>query len=246
MKPLLIVLISCCLTTFVIAQSKKEVTQHPISYIRNVPSYARTLMPAHSKSLFWGKLSIKSDNDTKGFHLYSLYAPELKSESGVKCHFALDIFTLYPKPHLINRIFLIYRYAWPPTTYGMSFTWMDKEEKTMPLLVVRSFADGIYGPLGIEHFIALPHGWSKQPSVTNLNFGAWRASDTIGEKNILAREQNGLIGIQASVFPATGELSPEQVKRDYTFKLLWDWDREKFTPHSENKSVIDRYFVPYQ
>jgi len=258
MKLILLILLSCGLATCSIAQDKDNVLKQPISYIQKVPAFATKLLPAQGKSLFWGKLT---DKDTKGFHLYSLYAPELKRKQPMsnylQCHFALDIFALDPKPKLINRIFLVFKGGWAPTTYGMFFTWMKpkgtfmhSQKNTIPMIVVKSFAKGIYGPDGIEHFIVFNNGWLNQASVSNLRFGGWRGSYTAGEDNELVIGRNGLIEIHASLSPTTNEFTPEQYARDYTFSLRWDsiWDiiAGKYVPHAENEKVIETYFDPYQ
>jgi len=254
MKLILLVLLSCGLATCSIAQNVNRVLKQHISYIQKVPGFATKLMPAQGKSLFWGKLSDKS---TKGFHLYSLYAPELKREQPtsnyLQCHFALDIFDLHPKPILINRVFLVFKGGWAPTTYGMFFTWMNPEatsaysqENTIPMVVVKSFFNGVYGVDGIESFIVFPDGWTNQASVSNLQFGGWHASDTAGEDNRLMIGWNNRLEIHASLNAATNELSPEEYSRDYTFSLLWDNLSGKYVPHAENQKVIKTYFDPYQ
>jgi hypothetical protein len=250
MKPILpILLCSFFLTAHnarAEAEVKKEFLTQVVQYARPVPSSVAHAIPVEGKSLFWGKLAAKPDEAPVGLHLYSLYARELKVARNAKCHLALDIFSLSPKPRLLNRIFLVYKYTWPPTTYGVSFTWLAPKTESYPVLVVKSFRQADYGPLGIEHYVAFPNGWGQRASVANLNFGRWRASDTLGQDNRLVLGEDDLLEIHASLRPAMWEMVPNNVERDYTFVLRWSWDLRDFAPHAENQTVIQRYFNPYQ
>src|SRR5690606_26564147 len=142
MKTLLTILFSCCIATLSIAQEKKEIIPIPISYIRDVPSFARNTAPKQSKSVFWGKLKYKKDAPALGFHLYAQYASEVNNHHGSIYHYAIDIFNLDSTPQLINRgVLTIKGDTVPPNIFGMSLAWVDPEKgykrpktKTMPLL----------------------------------------------------------------------------------------------------------------
>jgi hypothetical protein len=229
-------------------------------------------MPAQSKSLFWGKFSlnpnVKEDPEvkrkqqlqgnykpipqvtSKGFHLYAPYAAELKRERGATCHLTLDIFELKPKPKLINRVFLTIKPDWTPSFFGMYFTWLDPKDirgrpgKKKPLLIIKSLYNS--ATTGIESFVAFPNNWEKQAGATNLQTGFWHASDTLGESNELTVGEEGYIEIHVILSPSTGEITPEQAKRYYTFGLRWDWINEKFVPISKDNNWIQDYYMRLQ
>ena len=231
-----------CFGTFC-AQAQTPIATRPIAYARSVPAFARRMMPVEAKSVFWGQLAAQPDLAATGFHLYALYAPELKKEGATSFHFALDSYRMTPQPQLLNRVFLQFSSSWKPTHYGMYFSWLNPQTKTLPLIVIRVFSVGDYGPIGSEYFVAMPGGWTNLPSIAELGFGKWHASDTSGEDNSLLLGENGFAEIRASLGTTTSELSPEDVERNYNFTVDWEPLNKQWIAHAQNADVLERYYT---
>lgn len=251
------------LTTYSNAESKKtEIVPHTISYIRELPSFARGTAPKQSKSVFWGKLKYKNDAETLGFHLYAQFAPEVNNRHGATYHYSLDIFDLSSTPKLINRGFLTIKGdSVPPDIFGMSLAWVDPEPgykrpegKTMPLLIIRSFGHAFSGGYtGIESFMAFPEGWKGKITVTNLHYGTFGlANDFSQEINTLFVGDNGIVEIDILFHPG-GELqdamatyTDEEYKKFTRHKLEWGWRHSKFYPVNASQFFLDFYFNKIQ
>lgn len=247
MRRIFFFLLSCFLATCVQAQEQKVVPQS-ISYIKLVPAFVAQMMPRESKSLFWGKFSLDPKQVPIGFHFHSLYAPQLKEKERYKYNLALDVFSLGAKPRLQNRVFLTYKLSGFPTTYDVSFTWLKPKDHYWPVIIIKSFSQGSYGPLGVEHYIAFPNGWDKAAQTMSLRFGSWNASDTVGESNRLVLGRYDQLEIHVSLFNSQGE-EIQDGEHNYTFKVEWDLNLNPndFAASAEgDQKWVNGYFTGYQ
>ena len=250
MRRIFFLLLSCFFATCIQAQEaqEKEVIPLSISYVKSVPAFVTRMMPSESKSLFWGKFTPNLKQPPIGFHFYSLYAPQLEEKDRDKYNLALDVFSLSEKPRLQNRIFLNYKYSGFPTTYSVSFTWLKPRDDYWPVIIIKSFSQGSYGPLGVEHYIAFPDGWDKTAQTMSLRFGSWNASDTVGESNKLVVGRYDQLEIHVSLFNDQGGIIQDG-EHNYTFKVEWDLNAnpDNFAASAEgDQKWVKGYFTDYQ
>lgn len=206
-----------------------------------VPAFARHSMPSSGKSLFWGTVTPRPGATPLSFHFYAPFTSKLhQTEVEERCPLVLDVYAgaASSHPRRINHIQLATFFDWAPTKFTMLLTWLDPQQRTIPMLKIKStIEDGMYGTSGLEHFVTFPHGWTHSASVSNLQFGAWRASVVTGQENTVVVGKNKLLEVQASLSPDTGELTEAQVARDYTFTLRWDAKHQRFEPHTASQMI---------
>ena len=211
------------------------------------PRIARNLMPGGGQSLFWGTLAPRPGAAPLSFHFYALSGAQLQSVANSqdqRCRFALDVFRWPTKaqPRRINHVLFSTLFSWTPTTFEMGLTWLNPARRTLPVLKIKSIIDGMYGPLGVEHLVAFPRGWQGAATVNNLQFGAWHAAGVCGEENTLLLDRAGQLQVDVTLSPDNSELSPAELKRDYTFNLRWNPAHHKFEPHAANRATLrDEY-----
>lgn len=201
-------------------------------------------MPRGAKSLFYGKLPSSIRSSAPAFHLFTSQPRQLLTGTTIKAPLGLQVVINSKARRRVNQVAFNYAFEWPPTTWKMQFYWLDPITKKQPLLVIDSFSRGIYGAIGVQHFIAFPKGWSERPVVQQLSSGSWRASDTLGQTNLLVLDDKGKVGIDCFLSPANDGITTKEIEQDYTIHLRWDG--KQFKPSKPLSQIARSYYSPPQ
>lgn len=216
-------------------RADEEAPFEKIAYSNRIPTFVKSAMPRGAKTAFYGSIVPSGTKKRFLFHVYALWPAEFLPENRrglLKTNFVLDIFES-SKQTLINRASLYYFLGSSDfPLVEMKFYWLDFKKKTVPMLVVRFFSKGGYGPIGDEHFLGFSKGFAHSFRINSLTFGEWFSSDTIGQKNAVVLGSEDLLEIHTRVYPAS-DSGPLRVD--------WLWIGQ-FIPSASTRDAAIRNF----
>lgn len=186
------------------AQTAKELPEAvatSIPYKRSIPPSIRSHARKPFASRFFGT-SRASSRGELAFHLFEPGNKNGENGSGnASQSFQLDVFERLRGQNqwrLLNSVPVRYQSheGAQPVRFGASFLWLDERNKSVPLLQLNCYGEGMYGDFGDHVLVVFPGGWKKSANVQAFGYGADQSSDNYGQGARFERDVKGVFQVR--------------------------------------------------